>query len=1308
MPLFLQDGSSPPARGEAGHTPEGAAMPLFLQDQLSPAAGQPPGQTAPTAVASRATDRPAPAPAVGTGRGTTVGDRGQPGRAGSEGGRRAREQAAPMVRQLDMPPAGPAPTPAGETEFQSLVDAEVSAYLEGNVSEDRLQAISAASAPLLQSADALGQREVTESEGGSVLGNLTGITPLVQAFTRKAPAGYEHEEPWLRTVARVRDIAQAIGGVVGTIGLIATVSGFILSVLIPPVGAFLLTVGRFCDLIALVLDVVGLALNVFLTAYNLYRLKHATNPDEKRRLLGLVRQDAMNTLLSGVAVATAVAPGAARWLSKTRVGRATGNALGRAIEWAGRTRAGRGLGALGRGLTGGARDAAAWIGRSRVGRRVAALGASAAAGVESGLVRLRGTAPIRWANRVSGELEERARGYFRGLASRNTRLGRFYNRSIRGFHERNIRVAEMINNPIERQYQLRLGRQMTDRLEDLQRQGVVNINALGQRIEDEFGVRRYQRGAGGHFDLRTDTMGQIIFARQDSDVLARVRSAEFTELRLIRERNPAPSLTGLAPADATAQQRAYFDRLAREVNGDPFIKGRWTPDELRALDTLNPTSLPKTPHHMIPAQMAPAIHRDPRFMQIVNDQRSYQDFVTAAFPGYADLPDRVRVAGARPGSTRWSRTRDELTEGMRNAGQLTVPSNDFFTSEQFLRELRDQGSTGAWINPRATNQRFMFNPHLVIGHNWDWQLEVARDIFDLNARLGTRGEAFRQLLEPAARQALREGRQPDTPPPPGPTSLPILDRALGVRPTAAQSGESVLGVPAPAVTAAATVTPANAAQAGIPPTTRPSGGNSGAFVAELAGRLSRPIVSFGATPTMPAAAHQASTALIPNGPELRRAEPPTAPILYSPSSLREIRGWRVAVAAAIEAVQGFLQATVESQQTNAQALRTTRQLDERSDTQQQLVEGEQHDVAQQQGNLQQARGAQERMSGEGQRASSQTDRGKQEGESVKSEGENVQVEAKPEEPRERSWLERAWDATAGWAWHHLVDPIVRAVKRKVQQIMTRITNFMMRIISQALGLDEIEAQINAGGSDIQGRQSSLAQTDAGLQQTHTEAQQAQQRNERTAAQAESNLEDAEVVRADAEALLEGLLAQQQLLEQEEALATAYIAGFGSRYADFFEQEKVTAAAEPNATTVATTSEPAAEQLPADYLLAIDAHVNTLRNAEDYAQGELKGVVDASGASIAPALRDTEQQATRQASDDFLTGRQVRLATLDHLLFQARTYAALPGDQGITGLEAIAQQLATLGGQLEQERAAALQLVYDVHVQAQVEAPSTPT
>ena len=1213
-----------------------------------------------------------------------------------------------------MPPAGPAPAPAAEDEFQSLVDADVRRYLEGNVSDDRLQAIAAASAPLLQSADALGQREVTESEQGSVLGNLTGVTPLVQAFSRRAPPGYEREEPWLQTVARVRDVAQSIGGVVGTIGLVATVSGFILSVLIPPVGAFLLTVGRFCDLIALVLDVVGLALNAFLTGYNLYRLKHATNPEEKRRLLALVRQDAMNTLLSGVAVATAVAPGAARWLSKTRVGRAAGNALGRAIEWTGRTRVGRGLASLGRGISGGARDAAAWIGRSRVGRGVAALGARAAAGVEAGLVRLRGTSPIRWANRVSGELEERARGYFRGLASRNTRLGRFYNRSIRGFHERNVRVAQMINDPIERQYQLRLGRQMTDRLDQLQTQGVVNINVLGQRIEDEFGVRRYQQGAGGHFDLRTDTTGQVIFARQDSDVLASVRSAEFTELRLIRERNPAPSLAGLAPADAAAQQRAYFDRLAREVNGDPFIKGRWTPDELRALDTLNPTSLPKTPHHTIPAQMAPAIHRDPRFMQIVNDRRFYDDFVTAAYPGYANLPDRVRVPRAGAGPPRWSRNREELTQGMRNAGQLTVPSDDFFTSEQFLRELREQGSTGAWINPRATNERFLFNPHLVIGHNWDWQLEVARDIFDLNARLGTKGEAFRQLLEPAARQAVREGRQPDSaPPPPGPTTLPTLDRALGIRPAATQSGETVLGVPAPAaIPTGATPTAATAGvplQALTPPAPRSGDGRSAAFLAELAGRLSRPIVSFGAAPAMRTDASPASTAVIAGGlPAQRRAEPPAGPILYSPSSLREIRGWRVAVAAAIEAVQGFLQATVDAQQTNAHALHATRQLDERADTQQQLAEGEQHDVAQQQDKLHQAQGAQEHMAAEGQRASNQTDRGKHEGESVKSEGENVQVEAKPEEPRERSWLERAWDATAGWAWHHLVDPIIRAVKRKVQQIMTGISNFMMRIINQALGLDDIEAQINAGGSDIQGGQGSLAQTDTGLQQTRADAEQGQQHNQQTAAQAQANLEDAEVVRADAEALLEGLLAQQDLLEQEETLATAYIAGFGSRYAEFFEQEKQLAVAdETNPRTAATApSEAPADSLPADYLLPITAHVNTLRSAEDYAQAELVSVIDASGASIAPTLHDTEREATGQASAGFLSGRDLRLATLDQLLIQARTCATLPGDQGIAGLDSVAEKLAALGGLLEQERAAALQSVYDVHIQAQVEAPST--
>jgi hypothetical protein len=1264
----------------------------------------------------------------GGGKGEGAGDReGGPGP--EEQAERPRARVSPEDRSralaglLGRAGATPAEVaaPAQGTEFEGLVGEQVTAYLEGNLSDEQLVALDPITQQLLEGAAALGQHQVVEPET-SALGEPTGASQLGRALSG-LPRGYEREETWVQVIARVRDITSSLGGIVGIIGLVATVSGLILSLLVPPVGAFLLTVGRFCDIAALVLDAISLVLGGILTGYQLYRLKNATDPEEKRRLLGLVRQEALNTVMSGIAVATAVAPGAGRALAATRPAQAVGRgvrslatgagrrvgALGAAVGRSGlgqavaRSFVARGAAALGRGA------AATGRGIAGVGRGIAGAGRRALDRGREFMIRLRATGPIRWTNRVTAQLEDRARNYFRMLAARNTRVGRFYNRRLRGFHERNLMVARSINDPIERAYQERLGRQLRDRLDDLQRQGITDPNVLNAQLRGEFGEQF------GHARVGTTGAGNVQFVRSDSDVLLRVRQEEFTELQLLRDTHP----------HATPAQ------LAEHVNRSPFIRGRWNEEELRAFLGMHPGvrgaggelaggAVPKTAHHTIPAQMAPQIHRDPRFMQIVNDDRFYQNFIILAYPGLRRMPDAgaVSVPGARPGRPRRARNLVEATEGMFDRGDFTVPNRQFFSSPQFVDELRAQGSSGVWINPRNPAERWFFNPHLVIGHGWNWRQEVARQIFDLNSRLGLRGEPIRQLLMPAVREAARATRNVAAGPEAArgeaaPASLALVDRVLSqsrrngpTRPSAATAPASpAAGMPAAGAALPLFLT-GDAAQ-------RPSAGSSAPFLNLIQSAMVHPAIRFGGaaapeSPPGPAPVSHTAAAAVPQAALAGEPETPPVPVLQSPGSIRHLRESRIEIVNAMNTVRAFIEATRESADGNREAGAAAHALESRNTEQQQTVETERADVTDQTGKLDQAEGAQQEMVSENQRGSSESQRAQSEGESVRAEGEDVSVEPRPEEPEKKSWLERAWDATAGAVWRNLVAPAVRAVRRKVNQVMQSINEFIMSMINQALGLDEIEAGLNAGGEDISGRRDSLAESDTGLQEQGEQAAAEKEGNQQTAQQAEANARQAMLLNEQGQTLYAGLAAHHDALAQEESAGIVYVLGFAERYAAYFawQEHLVETAASGAALAAGSEAEPAFGAEPTltyAHVTSVLAYIDDLEQGEASALGQVAGMSAASADAVPPELAAEESGSSGEALGRFAAGSAPRSAASRALRGATLDCVGRPPEEGFARLQAISDELLSLADNTESSRQAALSAVAEPHVAASASA-----
>lgn len=1163
----------------------------------------------------------------------------------------------PSEKGAPAAPGPPAQALSPGAEFEGLVDQQTAQYMNQNVSPEKLAALTPVTVALLQSASTLESREIVSPEGVQPAGATEALA--------EGPLSYAQEEPWVQVVARIRDITSQLGGIVGIIGMVATVSGLILSLLIPPVGAFLLTVGRFCDLAAIILDAVTLVLSGILTGYNLYKLKHSTNPEEKRRLLGLVKQDAMNTFMSGIAVATAVAPGVAKALGKTRIGRVVSRAAQRVTAPLSRA----------------ASRVAASIGRSALGRGIS----SAVQNVSKKLVRLRGTSFIVWANRRAGNLERRALAAFEGLSRRRGVAGivesRFYQRHLKGTYMRSRRLAEMVNNPIEREFQIQRGRAMNARLQALQ--GDPNIDAVRTQIEREFGVTNREAVQGGvttvrqEFDIAIERRGgRYRFGRYDDRVRLAMRQAEMAEIQRIQRIYP-----GASP-----------EELAQRVNESPFIRGKWTEDELTALQNLSPqpTAVPKTPHHTIPAQVAHQIHRDPRFIQIVNDQRfqDYRAFLQQAYPG---VPMVNRGADARALITQ---------------GRITgITDPNFFHSDQFVRELQEQGSSGLWRNPRNPSEVYFFNPHGVIGHGWNTRnAGVIRGIFDEYSRQGLGAEAISRTLfsEQAARRMVSLATAQAS-------SESGVAPAIGATPVS----DSMSPAPGPQ-TAVNSELPANQGAAASPAATLSS---PSPFLGIISARMSVPVVALGglqggpsapSSSASPAARSSASSlaaagsggAPVPKIPEL-----PPAPFLYSPESLAEIRESRISIGAAIEMVQSYIQATHDADHENHAAVASAQQLSANSQQQQETTGAQQQDVTSQQQKLTQAASAQSEMSGEAQKGKSESNKGSSEGQSVQAEGQGVSVEARPEEPEKKSWLERAWDATGGAVWHRLVQPAIRAVKRKVNEVMQKIGEFIMKIISQALGLDKIEAELNAGGSDIQNRQGSLNQTTAGLQQTHEQAAQSQQQNQATVAQAESNIQQSAATRGELEDLLANLRQQETLLAQEEAAAVLYISNISATYREFFMQmsaadsgarHKMSNSADSGGQEEAQPESPEEERVTQSHVVVLSVQIRALQEADQSALREVQWISEEGAKSLSTGGSDATADSSA-ITGSFSSGQARRSARLAALHSAALDCIGMPLEAGQSKLDVINDEITVIAAEIEQDRYTALQSYYEMHL-----------
>ena len=109
------------------------------------------------------------------------------------------------------------------------------------------------------------------------------------------------------------------------------------------------------------------------------------------------------------------------------------------------------------------------------------------------------------------------------------RAAAMYRKYARGFYMRNRRLAEAINDPIERAYQLEQGARLNQRFTQLQ--SASNTAAVAAQIEQEFNIVHAPPGTrNGQFRV-VGTPGNYRFERIDSGLLESARERELAELQ---------------------------------------------------------------------------------------------------------------------------------------------------------------------------------------------------------------------------------------------------------------------------------------------------------------------------------------------------------------------------------------------------------------------------------------------------------------------------------------------------------------------------------------------------------------------------------------------------------------------------------------------------------------------------------------------------------------------------------------------------------------------------------------------------------
>ncbi|MFO0744990.1 MAG: hypothetical protein U1F43_04840 [Myxococcota bacterium] len=250
----------------------------------------------------------------GDGGGGEVKDDGGPA-PGSEGkdekgaGAEGKEGAGPDVAGgagAEGKEAGPAPMGPGAGGGASAIkEKSLGEFLKAHPdkgAEDRVQNLKFANDKVGRDANEL-KANVTPPPDKSW---LDAVTPRQELFQLKkavlGPNKWTGQDKVLDFMTRLNGALDSIGGAAGKIGLAATIGGAILTLLIPPVGAFLLAVGRVANAVSLACSALRIVTSIITTIMLAVKAAKEKDPAKRLEMMQEMKANVQAGVMAGIDV----------------------------------------------------------------------------------------------------------------------------------------------------------------------------------------------------------------------------------------------------------------------------------------------------------------------------------------------------------------------------------------------------------------------------------------------------------------------------------------------------------------------------------------------------------------------------------------------------------------------------------------------------------------------------------------------------------------------------------------------------------------------------------------------------------------------------------------------------------------------------------------------------------------------------------------------------------------------------------------------------------------------------------------------
>ncbi len=135
---------------------------------------------------------------------------------------------------------------------------------------------------------------------------MDAVTPRQEWFAFKkgvmGPNKWTGQDAALDFMTRLNAALESIGGAASKVGLAATIGGAILTLLVPPVGAFLLSVGRVCNAISLVCSALRIVTSIVSTIMLAVKAAKEKDPIKRLEMMQEMKQNVQAGVMAGLDV----------------------------------------------------------------------------------------------------------------------------------------------------------------------------------------------------------------------------------------------------------------------------------------------------------------------------------------------------------------------------------------------------------------------------------------------------------------------------------------------------------------------------------------------------------------------------------------------------------------------------------------------------------------------------------------------------------------------------------------------------------------------------------------------------------------------------------------------------------------------------------------------------------------------------------------------------------------------------------------------------------------------------------------------